>query len=186
MDPAHASSMRRRFALANTSPIESAASWIRRSSPRIASRAWQSQLPRGTWAHPRARLELAHSARRYGRSESELIADLGGVPHLGAVLVPELVIWGGGLKTRGRAVQHVHCPGVRDRPHVLEWDANGQVGEPVVVEVPGAKRGAEFIAHLGYVPHLGAVLVPELVIGGGGLKSPGRAVQHVHRPGVRD
>jgi hypothetical protein len=68
-----------------------------------------------------------------GESLTEAVARLRGVPDPRAVLIPELV-------PRGRqpvraSVDHVHRARLPERADTLDGDADGEVGEPVAVEV---------------------------------------------------
>src|SRR3954471_3670666 len=93
-------------------------------------------------------IEVAH--RQGG---TELIPGAGHAVDAGAVLVPDLVARG--AQAGGRAVDDVDGPGVDDGADVLARDADGQVVEAVVIEVPHRQGGPELIPGAGHAVDAG-------------------------------
>jgi hypothetical protein len=73
-----------------------------------------------------------------GEREAEQVVLFGGAAHPGSVLGEELAAGSG--EPRGSAGQHVDRACIDEVVDDLERYANGQVGEPVAVEVAGGQR----------------------------------------------
>jgi hypothetical protein len=68
---------------------------------------------------------------------AKAIPGLGHTFYVGLVLVPDLIVGRIYLKSRRRAVQHVHRAGVVQCPNALAGYPDGQVVKPVIVKVAG-------------------------------------------------
>ena len=104
----------------------------------------------------------------------ELVAALGGAGDLGEQPSPA-----GGQPSRG-TVEHAHRTHREAAPDALEGCADGQVGEPVLVEIARRQGPAEPVLLLGSAAQLGEEPPP------GGRQPTGGAVQHAHRTSVMD
>src|SRR6266496_315379 len=110
------------------------------------------------------------------KGATEAVVSLSAARDARAALREDLPASAGELS--GRAVQHADRAGVTGAADVLQRGAGGEIGEAVVVEVPGRQRLPELIERLGCA----ADLDEELPAGAGELG--GRAVQHADRPGI--
>jgi hypothetical protein len=84
-----------------------------------------------------------------------------------------------GRQTARRPVDDVDGATVRVTALGLEGDADDQIREAVVVEVPGGQRLTKTFARLRYAVDAGAVLIEVLVRGGGSRQPARRSVDHV-------
>src|SRR5690606_12524962 len=116
-----------------------------------------------------------------GEPAAEFVAELGRAGGAGRVLRPQLAAVGG--KAGTRAVEDDGRAGVVLPVHRLVGDADGEVVEPVAVEVPRGEGDAEVVEGLGGAGP-GRGLGPRLGAGGG--EAGGRAVDHLHGPAVLD
>lgn len=99
-----------------------------------------------------------------GQRRCELIVLLGLIFHAGDILVQELAPLS--LQPARRTEEDVDSAGELDAIHCLIGRADGEIIEPIAVEVAGREGSAELVIPVGVGRHAGRTLGEELILRG--------------------